>query len=194
MDNPYMIVLSIAIGISLAAACGLRVFLPLFITSIFSHFNLVGFIGLNSGFGWIGEWPAMMAFGAATVLELISYYIPFVDHALDVIAVPLSTVAGTLVAMSTFTVLPPHVAWSLALIAGGGIAGLVSAGTATARVASTATTGGLGNPVVATAETGGAITLSLLAWFIPLVAIVLVLVLLWLVVRWLLKARRSLRA
>ena len=93
------------------------------------------------------------------------------------LAVPLSTVAGTLVAMSTFVDLPPVLSWGLALIAGGGLAGLISAGTATARVASTVKTAGLGNPVVATVETGGALVLSLLAWFLPLLAISLVLLL-----------------
>ena len=125
----------------------------------------------------MAEWPALIALGVASVAEFLAYYIPFVDHLLDMLAVPLSTVAGTLVAMSTFVDLPPVLSWGLALIAGGGLAGLISAGTATARVASTVKTAGLGNPVVATVETGGALVLSLLAWFLPLLAISLVLLL-----------------
>ncbi len=193
MENLYPIALSIALGISLAAACGLRVFLPLFVTSVVSHFNLAGYTGLLGGFEWMSEWPTMIALGVATLMELLSYYVPLVDHALDVIAVPLSTVAGTLVAVSTFADLPPMWSWGLALIAGGGVAGLISAGTATARVASTATTGGLGNPVVATAETGGAITLSLLAWFIPMLAILLVVLLFWMVIRAIDRRRSSIK-
>ena len=181
--------LSIGLGIGLAAACGLRVFLPLFIASLLAHFDL-GDVGLRTGFGWLAEWPAMIALGVATVAELLAYYIPLVDHALDAVAVPLSTMAGTVVAMSSFVDLPPMLAWGLALIAGGGVAGLISAGTAATRLASTVKTGGLGTPVVATAETGGAIALSVIAWFLPFVALVLVLALVVVVVRWLLARKR----
>ena len=54
-------VFSIMLGIGLAAACGLRVFLPLLVASLFSHFNIAG-IGLNESFAWMGSWPAMIAF------------------------------------------------------------------------------------------------------------------------------------
>lgn len=183
-------VLSIALGIGLAAACGLRVFLPLFFTSVLAHFD-VGGVGLREGFGWMAEWQAMIALGVATVAELLAYYIPMVDHALDAVAVPLSTIAGTLVAMSTFVDLSPMLSWGLALIAGGGVAGLISAGTAATRLASTVKTAGLGNPVVATVETGGAIGLSLLAWFVPVLALVAVLALMFMVLRWLGRRRRA---
>ncbi|MFZ1333039.1 MAG: DUF4126 domain-containing protein [Flavobacteriales bacterium] len=192
MDPIGTEVLSIMLVIGLAAACGLRVFLPLFVASLFSHFNIAG-IGLNESFEWMGSWPAMIAFGIATCVELLSYYIPFVDHALDVIAVPMSSVAGTLVAMSAFTDMPSLFSWGLALIAGGGLAGLISTGTVATRVASTTTTAGLGNHVVSTAETVGALILSLVAWFLPVFAIVVVLGLIYLTVRILSKARRAIR-
>lgn len=189
MENFGPIALSIMLGIGLAAACGLRVFLPLFMASLFTHFNVAG-IGLNESFAWMGSWPSMIALGIATIIELVSYYIPFVDHALDAVAVPLSSVAGTLVAMSAFTDMDPLYSWGLALIAGGGLAGLVSTGAAATRLASTASTGGLGNHVVSTVETGGAITLSLLAWFLPVLAITVVLILLYIMIRLLLRARK----
>ncbi len=182
MESTTHYILPILLGISLAAACGLRVFLPLFITGLLTHFD-VGGVGLRDGFGWMGEWPALIAFGVATVLELLAYSVPFLDHLLDTIAVPLATVAGTLVAASTFVDLPPLFTWSLALIAGGGVAGLISAGTATTRVASTTATAGLGNPLLALAETVGSLLLSVLAWFLPVVAAVLVITVLWVVRR-----------
>lgn len=182
MESAAHHLLPILLGISLAAACGLRVFLPLFITSLLTHFD-VGAVGLRDGFGWMGEWPALVAFGVATVLELLAYFVPFLDHLLDTIAIPLATVAGTLAAASTFVDLPPLLTWSLALIAGGGIAGLISAGTATTRVASTTTTAGLGNPLLAMAETAGSLVLSVLAWFLPVVAAVLMVAVLWAVRR-----------
>lgn len=176
-----------ALGIGLAAACGLRVFLPLFVTSLLQHFNVVD-IGTRAGFEWIGDWPALIAFGAASAVEVLSYYIPVVDHFLDTIAIPLAALAGTLVSASLLADMPPLFTWSFAIIAGGGVAGAVSAGTATTRLASTATTAGLGNPVVATGETAGSLLISLLAWVLPLtVCAVVVLLLVW-------AARRLLRA
>lgn len=181
-DLPH-ILLSVALGLALAAACGLRVFLPLFVASLFAHFD-VGGIGLREGFSWLSEWPAIVALGIASLVETLAYYIPVVDHFLDAIAVPLSTAAGTLVAMSAFVDLPPMLSWGLALIAGGGLAGLISTGSAAIRVVSTGSTGGFGNPVVASVETGGALVLSVLAWFLPVLALVLVLFLLWRLVQW----------
>ncbi len=187
-DSVPDMLLSIALGIALAAACGLRVFLPLFVTSVLAHFD-IGSVGLREGFGWIGEWPALIALGVATIAELLAYFIPVLDHALDVIAVPLSTVAGTIVAMSTFVDLSPMLSWGLALIAGGGLAGLISTGTAATRVASTTSTASIGNPVVSTVETVGALALSLLAWFLPVLALGFVALLAWLVLRWLMRRR-----
>ncbi len=92
---------------------------------------------------------------------------------------------GTVVAAAVVTDLPPLVKWSTAIIAGGGIAGLTQSTTALLRAKSTLFTGGLGNPVVATGELGGALVLSLLALAAPFAALALVIVLLWLAFRWL---------
>lgn len=190
MDTIEQYIIPCALGIGLAAACGLRVFLPLFVTSLLQHFNLVD-IGTRAGFDWIGGWSSMIAFGVASVVEVLSYYIPVVDHFLDTIAIPLAAVAGTLISASLLTDMPPLFTWSFAIIAGGGVAGAVSAGTATTRLASTATTAGLGNSIVATGETAGSLLISLLAWVVPLlVCAVVVLLLLW-VVRRLLRSRTA---
>jgi hypothetical protein len=101
------------------------------------------------------------------------------------LATPAAFVAGTVVAAAVVTDLPPLVKWSTAIIAGGGIAGLTQSTTALLRAKSTIFTGGLGNPVVATGELGGALILSLLALAAPFAALALVIVLLWLAFRWL---------
>jgi hypothetical protein len=75
------------------------------------------------------------------------------------------------------------VKWTAAVIAGGGIAGLTQGATAVVRAHSTAFTGGLGNPVIATGELGGALILSFLALAAPVAALALVILLLWLVMR-----------
>jgi hypothetical protein len=64
--------------------------------------------------------------------------------------------------------------WTTAIIAGGGAAGLTQGVTALLRAKSTAFTGGFGNSVVATGELGGALLVSVLALFLPLLALALV--------------------
>ena len=165
-------VLSIALGIGLSAACGFRVFVPLLIMSIAAY---SGQITLSAGFEWIGTLPALIAFGTATVLEILAYYIPWLDHVLDAIATPAAVVAGVIASASVFADVSPLLRWTLALIGGGGIAGLVQGATVLTRFKSTAFTGGLGNPVFSTAELVGAVATSLLAILIPILCVILIL-------------------
>ncbi len=160
--------LSALVGVALAAACGFRVFVPLLIMNIASY---AGHLTLSDGFEWIGTFPALIAFAVATTAEIAGYYVPWIDHLLDVIATPAAIIAGSIVMASTIVGLSPFLQWALAIIAGGGIAGLIQAFTGVTRLASTATTGGLGNPVVSTAEAGGSITISILAILVPIVAV-----------------------
>ncbi len=159
--------LSICIGVGLSAACGFRVFMPLLIMSIAS---LSGHLTLSPGFEWIGTYPALVAFGVATFIEISAYYIPWVDNLLDTVAVPAAIIAGTIVMASSVSEMSPFLKWALALIVGGGVAGTVQSFTSITRVASTATTGGLGNPVVSTLEAGGSIVMSILAIALPVLA------------------------
>jgi len=165
MDNAT--VLSLFVGTGLAAACGFRVFVPLLVMSVAAR---SGHLHLGSGFGWIASGPALIAFAAATVLEIAGYFIPYVDHVLDILAAPAAVVAGTLATASSVIGMSPFLKWSLAIIAGGGLAALVHAATGATRAASTLTTGGLGNSVVAAAEAGGSTLLSILAIGAPIVA------------------------
>lgn len=66
--------------------------------------------------------------------------------------------------------------WTTAVIAGGGAAGLIHSAKAALRASSTLGTGGLGNPVVATAELAGSLVVSLLALAAPLVALALLVI------------------
>jgi len=158
---------SICLGIGLSAACGFRVFVPLLIMSIASH---TGHMTLSSGFDWIGTYPALAAFGVATVLEVAGYYIPWIDNLLDTIATPSAVVAGTIVMASAVSEMSPLMQWSLAIVAGGGTSAMVQGVTSLTRGASSLTTGGLGNPVVSTMEMGGATLLSVLAVALPVFA------------------------
>ncbi len=173
-------IISICLGIGLAASAGFRVFVPLFALSVAAYF---GVWPLNESWQWLGSTPALIILGMATIAESLGYLVPFVDHALDSLAVPLAGIAGTAVMASTMADLNPAMTWTLAIIAGGGAAAVIKGAAATTRVASTATTAGVANPVVAVAETGTSIVMSVLAVFLPVVAVVVVAVVLWLLYR-----------
>ncbi len=121
-----------------------------------------------------------MVFATATVLEITAYYIPWLDNIMDSIAAPSAVVAGTLIAASSIIHMSPLLKWVLAIIAGGGTAAIFHGATSLARGASTAATGGLSNPVIATAELGIASGLSILSIALPLVGMLIVLLLLFL--------------
>jgi hypothetical protein len=73
MDLAMNHLLSLAVGIGLAAACGFRVFVPLLVMSAAAY---TGHLELSSGFHWIGTLPALVAFASATVLEIAALRSP----------------------------------------------------------------------------------------------------------------------
>jgi len=160
--------LGVLVGLGLAAACGFRIFVPFLVLGVASA---SGHVTLADGFEWLGTGPALVALAVATALEVSAYWVPWLDHALDVVAAPVTVVAGILAAASVAVDVSPFLKWSLAVIAGGGIAATLQGGTAIARVASTATTGGLGNFVVAGAELVGSVVTSVLAIVWPILVL-----------------------
>lgn len=162
------VVLSIATGLGLAAAAGFRVFVPLLATGLAFHF---GVIEPTAGFEWLGQPIALVALGVATALEIGGYYIPGIDHALDVAAAPLALAAGVLVAASVMADVPPWLRWAAAIIAGGSATATTYSLTSLTRAKSAAATAGLGNPLVSTGELVGSALLAALALLAPVVAL-----------------------
>jgi len=156
-----------ALGLGLAASSGFRVFVPLLAASVAHR---MGWLPSSPGFEWLGSGTALLVLATATVAELAGYYVPFVDHLLDMLTTPASFVAGTLLMTSSLTHLDPTLRWTLGILVGGGAAGLVQGSTALLRAGSTATTGGLANPLFATFENVLAIGGTLFTLLLPLVA------------------------
>jgi hypothetical protein len=180
MDVSWSTLAGIALGIGLAAATGFRVFLPLLVAGLAARF---GGLGLSEHFDWLASTPALAMLGSAALAEILAYYVPGVDHLLDVLASPATLVAGAVASAAVMTDLPPSVVWPVAIIGGSGIAGLTKGSAALLRAKSGVMTGGLGNPVVATVETVGATGLSLVAIALPFIALLVIVVLLAWVVR-----------
>jgi hypothetical protein len=164
-------ILSVFLGIGLAASVGFRVFLPLFALSLATYF---GKWDLDESWLWIGSSTAVITLGVATLIEIIAYYIPVADNLLDIVAIPLATIAGTAVMVATVADLSPVITWALAIIAGGGTAAAIKSFASTTRLGATVSTAGFGNPLVSTLETGTSFVMSIVSIFLPIVAIILV--------------------
>ena len=176
MDVAPESLLSIALGIGLAAAAGFRIFVPLLVAGIAAR---AGILPLTDGFQWLASTPALLTLGTAAVFEVLAYYIPGVDHVLDVVAGPAAIGAGVVASASVMSDIPQTVMWPLAIIAGGGVAGLTKGSTALLRAKSGVMTGGLANPIVATVETVGATGLAILAVVVPLLCLAAIVALLY---------------
>jgi hypothetical protein len=185
-DLPQVL-LGASLGLGLAAAVGFRVFVPFLLVAIAAK---SGQVHLAGGFEWLGADIALIMFGIAALLEVAAYFIPFFDHLLDTVAGPAAVIAGTVLMASTLVDMAPWLRWTVAIVAGGGTAGLLHGATSTLRLGSTATTGGMGNPAFATLETGASTALTILAMLLPLVALALVI---FLIVRTVRLAGRGMR-
>jgi hypothetical protein len=160
------IVLPICIGVGLAAACGFRVFVPLLLIGIAAKTE---YLTLAEGMEWMATAPAILCFFIATVLEIAAYYIPWLDNLLDTIASPAAVVAGAVATASVVQDMSPFLRWTVALIAGGGIAAVVQSGTVGLRSGSTAATGGITNFLVSTLELLMSVVVSILSIVAPVI-------------------------
>ncbi len=178
----------IALGISLAAATGFRVFIPLLVMGLSVK---AGLLPVSENFAWLAATPALLMLGIAAVTEAAAYYVPVLDNVLDGIAGPIAVGAGIMMTGALLGDMQPMLKWSLAIIAGGGAAAATQSVTTLLRGSSTVLTGGFGNSAIATGEIAGALALSVIAILLPMVAVVLVL--LFCVVAWrmMLKTRRT---
>lgn len=178
----------VLLGIALAASCGFRVFVPMLVVSIASY---SGYVELAPNFAWLGSLAALIIFAIASVLEIVAYYVPWLDNILDTVATPAAIVAGILVSASFITDMNPLLKWILAVVAGGGAAGLVQTATVGARTLATATTARVGNPIVSTLENIASLVISVLSVVLPVVGIILAFAVIAFLIYFMSKMKRS---
>lgn len=159
-------------GLALSAAAGLRVFVPLLALGAAIH---LGYVDPGGRFAWLGHPMILLVLATATLAEVASYYVPWVDNLLDTIATPAAIGSGTVIATALLPEMNAALQWGLGFLVGGGSAGVVHGATVLTRGASTAASGGVANPAVSTAETGGSVAVASLAFLVPVVIGILVL-------------------
>ena len=181
--------MALCMGVALSAACGFRVFVPLLAVSLAVRY---AGLGVSGSFSWVGTDAALICLSVATLVEVLAYYIPLVDHALDAVNTPLALVAGALITCGLLPDMPEFVRWGIGIICGAGAAGSVHLSTTALRGASSATTATLGNPIIATGENILSVIGSVLAILIPVIAVLGMLLMVWLIFRLIRRLRRSL--
>ena len=181
------IILSLSLGLGLAAACGFRIFIPPLMMGVGSRFDLYD---LEGSFIWVGEDWAIAVFAIATLLEIGGYYVPWIDNLLDTVATPAAVIGGIFVTSARLEGdVDPSIQWILATIAGGSTAGVIQLGTVATRAVSTGVTGGLANPVVSTLEALASIICILLSFFLAIVIPFVLIFLIWKAIKYITKSK-----
>lgn len=161
----------------LSAAAGLNAYLPLLVVGLLARYT--DLITLSAPWDALENPWVLGVLAVLLVIEMTVDKIPVADTANDLIQTFVRPAAGAvLFAASASVITDVHPA--LALICGILAAGAVHTVKATARPLVTATTGGIGNPVVSVIEDVAAVTISLLAIVLPvLTGIAIIVVLIW---------------
>jgi hypothetical protein len=177
----------LAAGFGLSSAAGLNAYLPLLILAVLARFT--NLVTLEPPWDVLQSWWIIGLLAVLLTVEVIVDKIPAADTVNDVVQTIVRPVAGgVLFAASAGIVSDIHPV--LALACGLLVAGTIHAVKASARPAITATTGGIGNPVLSTAEDIVSGILSVLAIVVPIFVALIILLLLGLLVFWLLRRRR----
>ena len=171
------IFLSLSLGLGLAAACGFRVFIPPLMMGVGSRLDLYD---LEGSFVWVDDTWAIAIFAVATLLEIGGYFIPWIDNLLDTVATPAAIIGGIFVTSASLEgELDPSAQWTLSVIAGGSVSGVIQLGTVATRAISTGTTGGLANPIISLLEAVASILCILISLFLVATIPIVIIFLIW---------------
>jgi len=151
-------------GFGLAGAAGLNAYIPLLILGIASR---LGYADLQAPYDLLGSNVGLGVLALLLLVEVLADKVPGIDHANDVINTVVRPAAGGVLALANAGVGTPHPGFLLIL--GIFTAGGVHATKATARPLVTATTAGLGNPIISTIEDVVSFGMAMLALIAPIV-------------------------
>ena len=175
--DAVQILLSLSLGLGLAAACGFRVFIPPLMMGVGSRLDLYK---LEGSFVWVDDTWAIAIFAVATLLEIGGYFIPWIDNLLDTVATPAAIIGGIFVTSASLEgELDPSAQWTLSVIAGGSVSGVIQLGTVATRAISTGTTGGLANPIISLLEAVASILCILISLFLVAIIPIVIIFLIW---------------
>ncbi|HUY10845.1 MAG TPA: DUF4126 domain-containing protein [Candidatus Dormibacteraeota bacterium] len=152
-----------ALAYALSSAAGVRALLALAIASLAIH---AGWMHPPPSLLWLGSMPVTIALLALAAVEIFADKLPLLDHALHVAQIVLKPMVAAILVVGSLHGLPgPEL---VGLVALGALNALgIHAATASARGASTLTTGGMANPILSLGEDVGALLLALFGFLLP---------------------------
>jgi len=184
-------------GLGLSTAAGLNAYIPLLVVGVLS--NITDAVKLPDGYDWLSNWGVLGVLALLLAAEFVLDKVPAVDTVNDVIQTAIRPASGGVVFSatsaaaeldnSTWMAENPWIGWVLGIVMALAVHLLKTA----ARPVVNTTTAGTGAPVASVAEDSGALGLSLVAIFAPIL-VVLALILLALIAWWVIKRVRRLRA
>jgi ABC-type thiamin/hydroxymethylpyrimidine transport system permease subunit len=169
-----MDVTSVFAAFGLSGAAGLNAWLPLFAGALLERLDAVD---LAAPFDELSSTTGLVVLGVLTVADFVGDKIPTVDHVLHTVGTVIAPLSGAAL-FAGQTGADTDIPTLVAAIAGGTTAEAVHAGRAAVRPASTAGTAGLGNPILSLLEDLGSGLLTLLAFVVPVLALLVVVALL----------------
>ena len=170
----------------LSASAGLNAYIPLLIVALAARFDV---IQLDGPYAHVESWWAIGVLAFLLLVEMLADKVPVADHVNDLISTFIRPAAGALLfAANTGTVSQMHPV--LALVLGLFTAGAVHGAKASARPMITASTGGIGNPIVSTLEDVVAVITSIVAILAPLLLFITFVAFALMMAWWMMRRRR----
>ncbi|MFG2072838.1 DUF4126 domain-containing protein [Nonomuraea maritima] len=168
-------------GLGLSTAAGLNAYIPLLVVGVLA--NLTDAVRLPDGYGWLSDWGVLAVLAVLLLAETVLDKVPAVDSVNDAIQTVVRPASGGVVFSATsaaaefenssWMAAHPWAGWLLGIV----VALAVHAMKAVTRPVVNVGTAGVGAPVVSTAEDAGALGMSLLAVFAPVLVVVALLLL-----------------
>lgn len=171
---------NIITGFGLSASAGLNAYIPLLTVALLGRFT--NLIHLSSPYDALTSGWAIGILAVLVVVEAVADKIPAIDTVYNILQSFARPAAGAvLFAASSKVITDVHPV--LALVCGLIVAGTVHVAKTAVRPVVTATTAGVGDPIVSSVEDVVSGTVSVLSILMPLVAFIVILLGLWLLVR-----------
>lgn len=166
IDTASISILLTALGLS--GASGLNAWLPLLMTGVLQR---TGMVDVAPAWDAIGSTPVLIGLAIIFTLDFIGDKVAVIDHALHAIGTIAHPVAGVVLFDSQAGAEFPLI---VSLLLGGGTAGSLHAARATARPIINGASAGIGAPVASAIEDLVSAILVIVAFALPLLAVLLI--------------------
>ncbi len=178
-------ILTFLTSLALSSTAGLRAYLPLLALAIGSNIDSSA-LPLQPNFATLKSPPLIIVLTILTVLEFVIDKVPVIDHFSDAVHTVIRPLSGAIIMAGTQNSLSDMSPWLAAGV--GALAALVfHTAKASVRPVVSATTAGIGNPIVSTIEDVVAAAIAILSILAPVIAAIVVIVLAVLLVRLLIR-------